>query len=219
MSKTAPKLWSDFDGTAVAIAKKTNPRNWSKYPLPGIEGYADFLRGVSSTGVEIAGVVSRRPDFFIRRMATARSIAKLGYGEFFPRPEQIVHRSSDEAKGRFLAEESRAATIGMLEDKPHKLGAILLGALSAAVQPAEIPHNPILIGVVSHKDSQRHIGELARQAELGGLKVTETGPMTAIGMDIKTDHFALQVVQLRPYSVYSGEDFGNRLQALLPKTV
>lgn len=213
MTELQPRLWSDFDGTAVGLVSKTNPCNWSKYPLSGIEGYADFLKGVASTGVEMAGVVTRRPDIFIRRMATARSITKLGFGEFFP---AVVHKGSEEAKGRFVAEQSRETTIGMLEDKPHKLGAVLLGAgaLSETIQHPEAPHHPIVLGVVKHGQSQEYVERLAAQANAmasGGLTVTETGPITAIGLSIQSEQLSLEVVQLQPYSQYAGEAFGRTI--------
>lgn len=220
MSEIAPVLWSDFDGTAVAIAKKTNPRNLSKYPLPEMRGYANFLQGFASTDGEIAGVISERPDTFIRRMATARSIAKLGYGNFFPRRDQIVHMGSEEAKGRFVAEQSRKTTIGVLEDKPHKLGAVLLGALTEDVEQPEQPQNPILLGVVKHAQSQRHIEELAKYARRitsNDISVAWTGPMTSVGINIEANGISLQVVQLEPFSIFSGEKFGHQLLELAAK--
>lgn len=218
MSELAPRLWSDFDGTAVGIVSKSNPRNWSKYPLPAIEGYADFLRGVQSTGVEIAGVVSRRPDIFIRRMATARSITKLGFSEFFTHPDQIVHKGSEEAKGRFVAEQSRETAVGMLEDKPHKLGAVMLGALSEQVQHPELTHKSILLGVVNHSRSQEYIERLAVAANaLTGddISVSETGPTTAVGLSVEADGFSMNVVQLPIFSQFAGRDFGQQLLATI----
>src|SRR5262245_18175853 len=129
MSEVAAKVWSDLDGTAVALARGVDPRRMTKYPLLPIRAYAGFLSDVVSTGVELAVVVTRRPNLRVRRWATTRSIANLGYSEFFPRPDQIVHTGGEKAKGEFLAQESRSAAIGMLEDKPHKLGEVLLGAL------------------------------------------------------------------------------------------
>lgn len=216
MSEVVPRLWSDFDGTAVAIVRKTNPRNWSKYPLLGVDGYADFLRGVQSAGVDVAGVVSRRPDILVRRMATARSITKLGYAEFFTIPEQIVHKGSEEAKGKFVAEQSCLATIGMLEDKPHKLGSVLLEALTGPMLPTQVPHHPIVLGVVAHDSSQKYIERLAEMVETtknGGLVVNETGPspMAPIGLSIRGESVLLDVVQLEPYSKNAGAEFGHRL--------
>lgn len=214
MSETTPRLWSDFDGTAVALTKKTNPRNWFKYPLPGIKGYVDFLTGVASTGVEIAGVVSRRPDVYFRRLATARSITKLGFSELFNQ-SQIVHAGSEVAKGKFVAEQTKIAPIGMLEDKPHKLGGVLLGVLQGSEYPV-FPHYPVVLGVVSHGQSQEYIERLAVQAQAmakSDLEVNETGSAATIGLSIRSESVTLDVVQLQPYSEYAGREFGHTLLA------
>lgn len=208
MAEAAPRLWSDFDGTAVGLVKKSNPRNLSKYPLPAKAGYGDFMIGVASTGVEIAGVVSRRPNIFVRRFVTARSIAKLGYGEFLP---EVIHTGSEQAKGNFLLYQSRRGTIGMIEDNPHKLGAVLVASVK---QPERLktPRHPIVLGVVHHEKSQRYIDMLGNVAEaIGELSVQETGPMTAIGLTIRGEGLALDVVQLEPYGRYVGQAFGQRL--------
>ncbi len=218
MSEAVPRLWSDFDGTAVAIAKKSSPRNWSKYPLPGLDGYIDFLKGVHLTGVEIAGIVTRRPDISVRRLATARSIRKLGYADFFNRPEQLVHTGSEEAKGRFIAEQSRVTTIGMLEDKPHKLGSVLLGALTEPRQYPRVSHHPILIGAVLHARSQEYMERLIAQASTittGNLCVTEFahGVATAptAGFTLESEFLSLHVVPLQTYSEQAGSAFGRTL--------
>ena len=213
MAKTTPRLWSDFDGTAVALAKKTQPRNWSKYPLAGLEGYVDFLRGVSSTGVEVAGIVSRRPDIFVRRMATARSIATLGYGEFFTDTSKIVHAGSEQAKGGFIAEQSREATVGILEDKPHKLGAVPLGVLQGSDFPT-LPHHPVVLGVVAHPRSQEYIERLTegtRSAVIGSrgrLDIQQTGTGATASLSMRSESVSLDVVQLQPYSEQAGQEFG-----------
>lgn len=220
MSEQTPKLWSDFDGTAVAVVRKINPRNWSKYPLPSIAGYSDFLRGVRASGVEIAGVVSRRPDILARRMATSRSITKLGFSEFFGKRDQIVHAGSDSAKGRFVARQSEASAIGMLEDKPHHLGSIIIGALIEPSSP-DISHHPILLGVVNHRRSQEHIEvlhDMTTKNLKGDINISQTGESGLWGLEITCARFLLDVVQLAPYTNQSGEEFGNRLQALSVET-
>jgi hypothetical protein len=212
------ELWSDFDGTAVEIVRKTDPRNWSKYPLPGLAGYNDFLGGVRSTGVPVAGVISRRPNILIRRMATARSITKLGFAELPNRPGQIVHTGSEEKKGQFIAERSREAVIGMLEDRPHRLGAILLGAMAEPMRHPKVHHHSILVGVVAHPRSQEYIDRLLELAEpLAGVGLdtrefvdqSELGATT--GFSFQTESLGLQVVPLHPYSRQAGEVFGNKL--------
>lgn len=208
-----PRLWSDFDGTAVGLVGKADPRNWSKYPLPGIEGYAEFLTGVRASGVEVAGVVSRRPDILLRRMATARSITKLGFGEFFTRPEQIVLAGSEEAKGMFVVEQSRDTTTGMLEDNPHKLGAVLLDAMTRPTDDTA-PSHPIVLGVVSHGRSVEYAEKLYYQA-LGAasgmdeLEVKTAGESDRFSVLNTRSMTRLLVVPLEPYSRQAGEAFGN----------
>ena len=217
MAEMKPKLLSDFDGTAVGIVGKTDPRNWLKYPLRGVKGYGEFLEGVRATGVEISGVVSRRPNIYLRRLATHRSIEKLGYSEYFPGSEQVFLTGSETAKGRFVAEKSQEDTIGMIEDKPHKFGAALLSALVQGPDYFAVPHQPILMGVVWHPRSQENIEELYRTINsnrYNDLKVTQTGPETAVGMRVESEDFSLDVVQLYPFSKYEGRRFGEKLTDL-----
>lgn len=212
------EVWSDFDGTAVEITGAANPRNWSKYPLAGLAGYNDFLKGIRSTGVGIAGVVSRRPDVFIRRMATAWSISRLGFTELPTRRDQIVHTGSEEKKGRFIAARSREVPVGMLEDRPHRLGAVLLGIMTEPAQSPKTLHHPITVGVVAHPRSQEYIDRLVERAASmthAGLRVSELNdgiePEAATGFLFQTELLNLQVVQLNPYSQVAGEAFGRRL--------
>lgn len=213
MIDPAPRLWSDFDGTAVAIARKTNPRNWSKYPLPGLAGYVDFLRGVQTSGVEVAGVVSRRPDILVRRLATTRSIVRLGFLEFFGNSSQIVLAGSEEAKGRFIAEQSKNAPIGMLEDKPHALGKVLIGVMQGSDYPI-FPHHPITLGVVNHPKSQEYIERLAEHAaglEAVGVSTREVPSNAGLGFSLRSESLSIDVVQLEPYTELAGKAFGQRL--------
>lgn len=210
MPEHTPRLWSDFDGTAVSVARKTDPRNWSKYPLRGLAGYVDFLRGVQAGGVEVAGIVSRRPNIFIRRIATGRSILKTGCAEFFTDKSQVVHAGSEMAKGRFVVEQSRASTIGMLEDKPHKLGAVILGAMLETTQHPETPQYPIVLGVVDHRHSQKYIERLTNAA---AKLSTNDCVIRDIGDDVvvETETGVLHVTRLEPYSQQAGEAFAQKL--------
>lgn len=221
MSEIQPRLWSDFDGTAVEKLSKKNPWQWRrnllKTKLKGLPGYGSFLQGVESVGVEIAGVVSRRPEVWPRRGNTMRSIAELGIGNYFD-AAKVVLTGSEEAKGQFVLEQSRISTIGMLEDKPHKLGAVLLGALTEPAQHLEVPRHPILLGVVSHSRSQEYIERLVEQADaktIGGLHVTESscggGRATSTSFRLETEFLNLHVTPLQPYSEQAGEAFGRAI--------
>jgi len=217
MTAQRPELWSDFDGTAVGTTRKIDPRNWTKYPLPALHGYVAFLRGVQSAGVDIGGVVSRRPDILVRRFVTTRSVSKLGLSEFFGDHRQLVHAGSEEAKGRFLIERSRRTTVGMLEDKPHKLGSVLLSALSAATQLPDSSRtlNPIIMGAVAHNRSQEYLERLLERVKTQpdlNLQVSEIADAgshpTPTGFTLEAASVKLCVLALSPYTERSGERFG-----------
>ncbi len=212
MTYPTPELWSDFDGTAVALVRKTNPRNWIKYPLPALTGYLDFLKGVQSTGIEIGGIVSRRPDIYPRRWATMRSIARLGMASYFGK--QVVLTGSETAKGQFVVERSRQTTVGIIEDKPHRLIEVLLSMLSEPEQPL----NSILLGIVSHARSQEYLErslEIAEARTSGVLSVNQFAdgsiPASTTSFSLKADAIDLHVVPLGSYSESAGREFGHSL--------
>jgi hypothetical protein len=223
-----PSLWSDFDGTAVKVLSKADPRNWAKYPIPKIDGYFNFLYGVRSMGVDVAGIVSRRPDILPRRIVTARSIAKLGLREFFKSPEQIVLTGSEAKKGAFVAEKSKATTVGLIDDKPHRVGPEILNKLLEEEpderQPLSEQARRVALGVVSHPKSteytERFIDGVREQTDETGIKVVERSNDHVFFLHGPNYGFELSVVQLEPYSMYAGDVFATHLQdfgTVLPK--
>ncbi len=217
MSELAPRLWSDFDGTAVQLAKKSQPRNWAKYPLPIMEGYIDFLRGVKSKQIDIAGVASRRPNIYLRRLAMVKSIQHLGMMEFFPRGDQLALAGSEKAKGGFIAEQSRRSIVGMLEDKPHELGKSLIRAIGSSAGHSVGFRHPILLGVVEHERIQEYIEELAETAGSERVELPasiNSGGEPSDGFSVVSGNLNLHVVQLQPYSIEAGKDFGQKLLKL-----
>lgn len=215
MTKKAPVLWSDFDGTAVEIARRTQPRNWSKYPLPMVQGYADFLQGASDGGVEIGGVVSRRPDIFVRRYATMRSVSRLGLQQFFPDKSQLVHAGTEQAKGAFVAHQAETRVVGMLEDRPHLLGAVLLGIFNEAVS-SKRPHYPIVMGVVARGAlSQGYVKRLeGLVAETPDSETTQTHT----GFILQNEYTCLEVESLQAYSHMAGVQFAQKLHDISEAT-
>jgi len=206
-----PEVWSDFDGTGVIIAKKHNPRNWLKYPLPMIDGYADFLRGVQSGGVEIAGIVSRRPA--IRRTVTARSIAQLGLDEFFPGKHQVVLSGSETKKARHLVDRSEDRLVALVDDKPHRIGQELIDALA---QTCDVPsadqesHRQVILGAVHHSKSEEYfakLGEHVAARDDVGYATNEQG------LHIRGSMFDLLVVQVEPYSHEAGLAFAREVDS------
>lgn len=211
--KLKPELWSDFDGTAVEIVSKANPRNWSKYPLAAIEGYLDFLKGVRGGGVAMAGIVSRRPNILPRRVVTARSVAQLGIDAYFSNKGQIVLAGSEEAKAEVIVDASSRVVVGMIDDKPHKLGESLLGALRADYRGG-VTGKEIVLGAVAHKRTAEHMEAFAEFADKwsatvhsGAEVTTEPGAVHVVDKN----SFALHVVQIDPYSCEAGQEFAEVL--------
>ncbi len=206
-----PKFLSDFDGTAVRKYGYTNWRNWGKYPLPGIPGYLDFINGVLQEDVEFGGVVTIRGRMR-RSLVTRLSLWRLGYRGTIS-PDMVRYTGKEEAKGRFIAEQARRTTVGMIDDKPHKLGGAILDAVEGSSRSGT--HHPLLLGVVSHERSLEHMQELLDRAE-GDSEVSVDAPAFWTGEDftVTKGPLAMHVTQLGPYSEASGQEFAQRLHGL-----
>ncbi len=209
-------LHSDFDGTAVKLRRLFDPRNWSKYPLEGIEHYGSFLLGAQLEGVRIGSVVSRRPDIWPRRWATARSIADLGLSDTFSEPGQMVLAGSEAAKGAFVVERAQEGMpIGFVDDRPHRIGPSLLAALTAT--PEQTPLAPITLGVANHGRSgeymMRFIDEARGAPDETGISVVERIADHAFTLHDRDERFRLDVVQLAPYSLDTGGRFAEQILA------
>lgn len=213
------ELWSDFDGTAVEKLNKWNlrhaRRNSMKRNLAPLEGYADFLGGVQSVGVDLAGVVSKRGERR-RRAATMASVAELGLEEIFT-ADRIKLLGSEKAKGQFVAERSKVATVAMIEDRPHKLGPVVLGAVVRAIEDEEVVHQPIVLGVVAQPNAQEYVNRFIKSVDekFGGISVGYS-PVTfdGEGHNISASGMDIHVGVLEPYSSETGRRFGQELGSL-----
>lgn len=211
MSEPEARLISDFDGTAVAIMSKFDPRNWMKYPLPVIEGYLDFLRGAHLGGVEIAAIASRRPDILPRRIATARSVAKLGMDAYFGEGRgRVVLAGSERSKAEFVLAKSIGVPTGMIDDKPHRIGAELVEGMRRLSETPEVEERRILLGVVNHTRSEAYIRRFASDVQQSGGEVLDTDS----GVRVVVAEHTLDVVLLEPYSQQAGQQFAERLFGL-----
>lgn len=197
------ELWSDFDGTAVGIKGKTDPRNWAKYPLPILPGYTNFLDGVRSSGVDIAGVVSRRPDIYPRRYVTQRSITRLGLQGYFGDGEVIL-AGSERQKAQHVVDRVGEARVGLIDDKPHRVGVELVHALSETAITGSLT-----LGVVKHDKS---IGYVQRLREVvDGIDGVEVDTALDGRFDIAVGDATLRVVEMMPYSVEAGQHFAEKI--------
>lgn len=211
-----PRLWSDFDGVVVELARPIDPRNWLKYPLRGVPRIGDFLLGVREGGVEIAGVNSHRINIELRRWATRRSIAQLGLQEFFGQPNQLKMSSRRWKKAAVLIEESRRNTVAMLEDKPFELGTLLLERLTDAPPRSKGLHLPIVLGVVNH-DRGSESTQLLKMAAanvyqpFATVSEADDGIINIVGSG---QAFQINVVPLPVYSEIAGVSFAKTIKSL-----
>lgn len=203
----SPEVWSDFDGTAVGLVPKHDPRNWAKYWLKMVDGYIDFLDGVREGGVEVAGVVSRRPKVG-RSLVTARSIVKLGMDTHFPGPNHVVLAGSETRKAQHLVDRAADHDVGMIDDKPHRLGPEMLDLL-VQVEPHEVQldapgRRQIVLGAVNHPRSQEYFERFAEHAAArNDVAMAEKDG----NLHIRGGAFDMLVVPVQPYSVEAGVAF------------
>jgi hypothetical protein len=215
--QSGAKLLSDFDGTAVELVGKLNPRNWLKYPLAGIPGYREFLEGVQEGGVDVDRVVSRRPNIPPRRLVTARSIADLGLQRFFPDSDSMVLAWSETGKASFVVEEAqKGRPVGMIDDKPHRVGPALLSAMrEVPLESGWRRISPITLGVVNHERSEEYMMDfiegVQEQYDEIGISVTERVNDHSFALRPADYRFRLNVVGLPEYSAQAGEAFAQRL--------
>lgn len=208
-----PKLWSDFDGTIVAPFT-WNPFGWSKSLFAGKEGYTDFLQGVQNGGVEIAGIVSRRPNIPLIRLATALTITKFGLRRFFDHPDRVILTSSDGNKGRFVVKQAKNKVIGIIDDMPHLVGRTILNAfLEQTVSEKLEDHRCVVLGVVKQPRSEEYINKFIREtiAKDCGFKVIKHGN-GIFTVHNSNNTFKLGVISLNSYNVKSGEIFAKQLK-------
>ncbi len=206
-----PVFWSDFDGTAVEKLSKTNPRNWSKYPLAMMEGYPDFLEGVRDAGLPIKGVVTIRKKW-LRAPVTNRSIREHGLDQYFPDKRQVQYKGNEDRKAGFVARQSHGGTVGMIDDKPLKFGMALLMNPDLRYNPGV--KNTVVLGAVATPKQEQHVEELAQYVteERRDLTLTRRDSGLYIGTR-GLDGFGVHVVPLEPYSYEAGQNFAEHVKA------
>jgi hypothetical protein len=215
-----------MDGTVVQTAAKTELRNWLKYPLPVMNGIGDFLDGAEDGGLEIAGIVSRRPDIAQRRNATLRSIREFGLRKL---EEEVVLTGGlvggERDKGRFVAEQSRKGKVAMIDDKPHRVvPAIFRGMIEIAEASAQGNHSSsfiytcpplhVVLGVVDHANTEEYLDRLVDDIELQGW-LGRTVDDREISYSYAT-LVTLDVVKLQPYSNEAGLAFAETVSNAIP---
>lgn len=222
----SPEFWSDYDGTGVHVVESRTglslqfvyPRNWMKWPLRGIDGYADFLAGVQDSGVTLAGVASRRQAW--RRRVTVASMTSQGVHDLLPDLQLL---KTESAKGKFIARRAFDGVVGMIEDKPDKLvPEVVQGMLGAAGHDLRLEGggSNVVIGVVGHHKAEQRITRVGERLETKSSWVHQVTERPTGGLDIEgtslTGHFGMIIVPLEPYSHESGAAFGELVMAQEP---
>lgn len=219
-------LWSDFDGTAIKIARAPyiNPKNWLKTGLAGIPGYRDFLDGAIEGGLAIGGVVSRRPDIAIRRYATQLAINYQDLYPYFDPPSQVVLAGSEEAKAGHLVYETYAKPVAIIDDKPHKIGALLAKRLASLNQIHAMdrdfvwpPLGQVTLGGVANEQQSTNIAALltglTKDADFTGVPRPDIGAHDIMLANSLQETPLLRVVYLQPYSHDAGLQFAQTATA------
>lgn len=219
MSRVTSELLSDLDGTAFEKLNAKNPLNWYrnawKRNLALLEGYPDFLAGVLSVeGIEMGGAATVRKEW-LRRRTTLRSIRQHGLEQFFLDPERIAFGHTEEGKARVIGEKSRKVTVGMAEDQPQKHVGQLVTYASMMRSNGDVPHYPILVGVVDQPNGQHKIEKLRGDLDERGVLVQDD-PDSETGLIIAANPLTIHVTQIGPYSEEVGQEFGQRLIGLSP---
>lgn len=202
-----PRLLSDFDGTAVETVGRLNPRNWLKYPLPMKKGYLDFLDGVQSAGVEVKGIVSCRPDIAMRRIATYRSIAKLGMGCYFDEND-VIHATREVIKAGVIVANGLEGPTGTIDDRPHKIGMALLHVMD---KMPDTEDSLITLGVVSGKYSDDYVDIFLERVSLQEDWAISLGKEDTYV--VSKGSYSISLTKLKGYSQEEGRIFGERIKS------
>ncbi len=210
----SPILHSDFDGTAVETAPGLRERAL-KYPLAGIPGYRDFIRGVEAGGVTIGNIVSRRPDDPLgqRRSATTKSVKDIGMHDVFNAPPRILLEGSilkwwqsEARKAQYVAGFALERVVGMVDDKPHRVGIELARVLAAS----RVNRHPVVLGVVSHDKTDEYMDRF--RDEVTEDFAVRRSDLQPDGISVSAGSSGLDVVRLEPYAHDTGRDFAEALQ-------
>lgn len=223
LERATPEVLFDFDGSLVHLAKRSvSLQNALKYPMYARIESDRFIKGLASTGVEVGPIVSRRPRIG-RKFVTRKALSDTGLLRWFPDRDDVVlagsvhpgrFRQSEERKAEIVLAHNESRVVGMIDDKPDKLGKLLLDGLLENDQTNE----PLILGVVPTPHSERRTSALLTYAETHGWGITEQqqnqDEMT--GYELQYGHSGIQllvkVVQLDPFNYERGADFGRQLQ-------
>ncbi len=205
--RLSPEVLFDLDGTLANLPTSVFGK-MTKAGLTSVLGGPRFIRGLESTGVEIGPIASRRPE--LRRGVTERFVTRAGLSQWFGNVEDVQlcgnlsprnFGQSERDKARVVHAHAYDRAVGMIEDKPNKLGAELLDLLATLAAP-----KPILLGAVG-PDAERRTIALINSSVAKQFDITPTQEGALFEMGQAT----LEVVAIPKMDYYSGQNFGEHL--------
>ena len=136
---------------------------------------------------------------------TQKSIKRLKLTNFF-KTDRIILSGSDEVKGGFVAKQSLSNPVIMVEDKPYKIGPVIVARLRSKYR------YPVTLAVVPHPRAKRYIRRL--HSKLSGIP--DINLLTSTHGDLKVydktnKTLLMRVILLDPYSSKSGQKLAKQL--------
>lgn len=194
-----------MDGTIIQTIFHHNPRNWLKLWPTGKAGYKQFLEALQSDGIAVHGLVSRRPNLWIIRWITQKTITRLKLTHYFP-AEHIVLAGSDEYKGTFVAEQASKSPVVMIEDKPYRIGPVMVKSRLQTMG------YPLTLAVVPHSRAAKYtlrLRKLLEQMPRVTIHTDSDQQFSVYGSDPR--RALMHVVVLQEYSAKSGRALAKQL--------
>lgn len=223
LERATPEVLFDLDGTLIHLAERPyGVQNALKYPMYAKPEAHRFIQGIASTGTDIGPIISRRPRFG-RTMLTRRTMRDTGLSRWFSAKSDIqlagsIHpakfKQSEELKAQRVLEHSKRRVVGMVEDKPDKLGRLLLNGLVKR----RATNEPLIIGVAPSDRAPARTDQLIDFAMTNGWSVSEHAetPYQMPGYEITHSRSGIdllvKVVQVDPFDFNTGVQFGTQLQ-------
>ncbi len=194
-----------MDGTIIQTIFHHNPRNWLKLWPTAKAGYKQFLDALQDCGVSVHGLVSRRPNFWVIRWVTQKTISRLKLSHYFP-PEHIVLAGSDDYKGAFVAEQAQQSPVVMIEDKPYRIGPVIVKCR------LQITGHPLTLAVVPHSRAIKYTLRLRERLEhIPGVIVRSDSNQNFSVYSPGRKQALLHVVVLQEYSAKTARTLAKQL--------
>ncbi len=210
MPNYSPEAMFELEGP-LAHTPASPFRRLTKIAQFSVLGAPRFIQGIEGAGVQIGPIVSRRPELY--RGVTERFVTRAGLSRWFGDEDNVELCGSlnparqgevEKDKASVVYEHAYYRVVGMVDDKPDKLGASLLTLLAT-----KGPHslNPILLGAVG-AEAERRTKALMDSPVAQQFDITPTpeGALFQRGLA----EFEVVIIPVMDFA--SGHNFGEYLQ-------